>query len=352
MYSTCIFCTRSLGKNEALEHFPVGRRLAFDAAKGRLWVVCTYCGRWNLTPLEERWEAVEEAERLFRASPLRVSSDHIGLARIAEGMDLVRIGEPQRPELAAWRYGDQFLRRRHKYLVTAGATTVVGAAVVAGGVATGMGMWLTYAVGSRILKMGLRGLSTRVVARIHDPNGALIHVQRRHLLKTNIGIGKDGGFALNVDHGEHRTTRFEGADARRAASVLFPAVNRRGGSAGDVQLALDRVTRAGGAEQFLGVAAHLGAPLTRAGASYKSQFVRCFGNRGDDAGETGLLALSTTLGLAIEMSLHEEQERRALEGELSALETAWREAEEIGAIADGMFLPPGVEQALARLRRR
>ena len=77
-----------------------------------------------------------------------------------------------------------------------------------------------------------------------------------------------------------------------------------------------------------------------------------FGNRGDDTGETGLLALSTTLGLAIEMSLHEEQERRALEGELSALETAWREAEEIGAIADGMFLPPGVEQALARLRRR
>jgi len=36
MYSTCLFCTHSLGANEVLEEFPVGRRIAFDAAKGRL----------------------------------------------------------------------------------------------------------------------------------------------------------------------------------------------------------------------------------------------------------------------------------------------------------------------------
>lgn len=36
MYSTCLFCKNSLGANEVIEHFPVGRRLAFDAAKGRL----------------------------------------------------------------------------------------------------------------------------------------------------------------------------------------------------------------------------------------------------------------------------------------------------------------------------
>lgn len=36
----------------------MGRRLAFDGAKGRLWVVCRKCKRWNLTPLEERWEAI------------------------------------------------------------------------------------------------------------------------------------------------------------------------------------------------------------------------------------------------------------------------------------------------------
>ena len=30
MYSTCLFCHGDLGKNAAIEHFPVGRRLAFD----------------------------------------------------------------------------------------------------------------------------------------------------------------------------------------------------------------------------------------------------------------------------------------------------------------------------------
>jgi hypothetical protein len=49
------------------------------------------------------------------------------------------------------------------------------------------------------------------------------------------------------------------------------------------------------------------------------------------------------------MALHEAQERRALEGELAALEQAWREAEEIAAIADGLLLPARVHQVLDRL---
>src|SRR3954454_489840 len=114
MYSTCLFCQQSLGKNDAVEHFPVGRRLAFDAAKGRLWVVCRRCERWNLSPLEERWEAIEDCERLFRGTRLRASTDNMALARIAEGLERVRVGEPLLPERAAWRYGDQFGRRRRR----------------------------------------------------------------------------------------------------------------------------------------------------------------------------------------------------------------------------------------------
>jgi hypothetical protein len=64
MYSACIFCHASLGANEAVEAFPVGRRLAFDPERGRLRVVCARCARWNLSPIETRWEAVEECERL------------------------------------------------------------------------------------------------------------------------------------------------------------------------------------------------------------------------------------------------------------------------------------------------
>ena len=46
--------------------------------------------------------------------------------------------------------------------------------------------------------------------------------------------------------------------------------------------------------------------------------------------------------LALEMSLHEDSERRALEGELAELETAWRRAEEIAAIADDLLVPETV----------
>ena len=84
MYATCLFCNRPLGSNESIEHFPVGKRLAFDSAKGRLWVVCPSCERWNLTPLEERWEAIEEAERLYHGTRLRAATDQIGLARLRE----------------------------------------------------------------------------------------------------------------------------------------------------------------------------------------------------------------------------------------------------------------------------
>ena len=71
MYSTCLFCASSLGTNEAIEAFPVGSHVAFDAARGRLWAICPRCGRWNLAPIEERWEAVEDAERLFTDTRMR-----------------------------------------------------------------------------------------------------------------------------------------------------------------------------------------------------------------------------------------------------------------------------------------
>src|SRR5215208_5506632 len=138
MYSTCIFCHSSLGTNEAVEHFPVGKRLAFDAAKGRLWVVCRQCERWNLSPLEERWEAIEEAERLYRDTRRRVATDNIGLAKLRDGTELVRIGEPLRPEFAAWRYGDQFGRRRRRQMLIAGAGVGVVGAMIAGGAVAGV----------------------------------------------------------------------------------------------------------------------------------------------------------------------------------------------------------------------
>src|SRR5574339_465950 len=104
MYSACLYCQGYLGRNELLSRFPVGKRLAFDSNKGRLWVICRSCA-WNLSPLEERWETIDECERKFRRTHIRVSTENIGLVELREGVSLIRIGKPLFPEFAAWRYG-------------------------------------------------------------------------------------------------------------------------------------------------------------------------------------------------------------------------------------------------------
>jgi len=77
MYATCTFCYAGLGTNDVLESFPVSRRVAFDPNKACLWAVCPHSARWNLAPIEERWETVEDGERRFRATPLRYTSGNI-----------------------------------------------------------------------------------------------------------------------------------------------------------------------------------------------------------------------------------------------------------------------------------
>ena len=44
------------------------------------------------------------------------------------------------------------------------------------------------------------------------------------------------------------------------------------------------------------------------------------------------------------MATHEESERRAMEGELEILESAWKKAEEIAGIADSLLLPTEVDE--------
>src|SRR5207249_845617 len=59
--------------------------------------------------------------------------------------------------------------------------------------------------------------------------------------------------------------------------------------------------------------------------------------------QEGLAALPAELRLALEMTSHEDAERRWLAGELLDLERAWREAEELAAIADKLGIPEDVE---------
>jgi hypothetical protein len=54
--------------------------------------------------------------------------------------------------------------------------------------------------------------------------------------------------------------------------------------------------------------------------------------------ETSLADIPYEVRLALEMATNEGIERRAMEGELAILEEAWRQAEEIAAIADNLDL--------------
>ena len=267
MYTTCMFCKKSLGANEVVEEFPVGRRLAFDAAKGRLWVVCRSCQRWNLTPLEERWEAVETCEKLFRGTHVRTSSENIGLARHPEGLELVRVGKPLRPEFAAWRYGDQFGTRRRREILHWSAT----GAAVAGGIALGgaVGGMFGAITGMNIVHYSVLWSFYRPSVFFRPADGRLRRMNLLLLGHSRIRPAEDDvGFRVQTGKG-----------------ILKPRTR----------------------EWFTG----------------------------EDA---------------LEMALHEEDERRALEGELWRLEQAWREAEEIAAIADNLLLPRGASDFVASQR--
>lgn len=54
----------------------------------------------------------------------------------------------------------------------------------------------------------------------------------------------------------------------------------------------------------------------------------------------------------MEMAAHEENERRALEGELALLDGEWRAAEEIAAISDSLLVPANIQQDLQDLKTK
>ena len=215
-----------------------------------MWVVCPHCERWNLTPLEDRWEAIESAEKLFRDARQRVSTDNIGLAKLRDGTTLVRIGMPQRPEFAAWRYGDQFGRRRRRQFAIAGAGIGALGALVIGGVTAGVGIggfgWMLARAGGSIIRGNPEGL----VARIRTPTGETLQVRRRHLLETAITPGTNAPFAIDLRY-IGGGARFEGADAMRIASIIVPAANRFGGNKQTVAQAVGTIEESGGTEGFL-----------------------------------------------------------------------------------------------------
>lgn len=325
MYSTCIYCRLPLGANETIAHFPIGRRLAFDANKGRLWVVCTSCRRWNLTPAEERWEAIEEAERIFRDTRKRYSSENIGLARAREGLDLVRVGKPLRPEFAAWRYGAQFGQRRRTHLMVAAAVTGGGIAAYAGAVALGGPVILAGLLAPWIGKAINRvrtGRPEDIVANVQGSDGWKLAVRRDDLASIDLVPEKADRWGIRMQSLVFGTVHLVDAAAIRVAGLALAQHNVAGASKSQVENAVAKLELFKGSEGLLRFLAKQGS----------------------------LAEMTVEQRLAIEMAAHEDAERRALEGELHELELAWKEAEELASIADDMFLPASVIEWIRKHR--
>ncbi len=380
MYSTCIHCQSDLGRNDLIEHLPIGRRIAFDAATGRLWVICSSCARWNLVPFESRYEAIEAGEKLYRGATQRMSTGEIGLAKTSEGTELVRIGKPIRPEMAAWRYGRNFTRRRWMYATTIAPASALlafggsayvfltygsfgGVNSVAGSALPGtlIGM-LTHAIQHRYIITRTKSritvndevtnvsrmMARQVIVEPSDDAGARVWlpiVPERiedyswlrafsltnglaHLIMTR----RKGAHAAIAQPGfpTHHTL-VEGDDAQRALRIILPLLNESGSNTQQVAEATAHISSTHVTEQRV-----------------------LFGGRNswDRLTRSDLASVYKPRRLALEMLVHEQSERRWLAGELLDLELEWRTANEIAAIADSILRDPAVEASLDALRDR
>ena len=327
MYSTCIFCTADLGRNDSIEEFPVGRSLAFDAWRGRLWAVCPRCDRWNLAPIHERWEAVEAAEKRFRETRLRVQSENVGLAELPDGTRLVRVGDALPGELAAWRYGRELRRRRRGFLVQTG----IGVAL---SLATGFVGPLPGQVERKDVLYRLRGKAA--------PTGRDLVLRRRELDPVT--------FRFDPAHGHWRmrlsrswkwfrsvpVVELEGTPAQTVLDRMLVSVNRSGASKKRLVEALRLLNECGSAEEYV---RSVGRGTARDGPFPVLELrerLRTGAWRGRWLSPAAASRAGVSQMLALEMALQEDSERSALAGELERLDARWREAEEIARIADSL----------------
>ncbi len=318
----------------------MGKRLAFDSERGRLWAVCPKCERWNLTPLEERWEALEECERAYRDTRKRVSTDNIALARLRDGTDLIRIGQPLRPEFAAWRY-ERVVRQRRRKLVglTLGASAISLAVVVPVILFSTSG--LLFPPGQAGLLAWQRYTLWRRHMRIALDNGEFADLTQRQLLATQCRLNEDGQLEVALTHGGRRKglqidlvdaqrLHLYGEAAQETLRRIIVGVNLEGASKIGVREAVSVVETAIGrsdrgsyisSEHLSGGLAQILSEREHAKRSESRHWV--------------IREFHARHRLALEMVLHEDDERRAMSGELGALYARWEDAERIAKISDG-----------------
>ncbi len=339
-----------------IETLPIGRRLAFDAAQGRLWVVCRHCAKWNLVPFDTRLESIDACERLFRDTPTRYSTDNIGLARVKEGLELVRIGPAQRPEFAGWRYGEQYRRRRRNAYLIGGVGAVAGMGVLAAlnavGVLAASGGYLSY----QLLKAGWElGLNRQAQFNVPNPGEPIPLLLGRTHLRTAVVSWESGFPSLDIPHpkvksNEDAIVSFRGTELQSVGRRVTAGLNLLAGGGAELTDATDLLAQQkGDLTRWLSIrtASHCGPygenqkwddPASGAPKHWKF-YTKPY---------LVLDKLPAHDRLAIELWMNEDIERQWLEGELTLLEREWRQAEELAKISDALALPETADEELAK----
>ncbi|MBI1723628.1 MAG: hypothetical protein HYR48_06955 [Gemmatimonadetes bacterium] len=324
MYTTCGFCSGSLGGDGSSSGLGVGKRFAFDAWKSRAWVICQRCGRWNLTPFDTRIETIEALERLSASGRVAATSEQVSLIR-AGGCDVVRVGQPRRVELATWRYGERLKARERERLKVLVPTMVVfvGATIAFN---AALGGSFGYMIG-QIPRMA-DGIYTGIVGRrkvaIEPPIcaacGNVMVLRARHVRHARLTetTHHDLALLLSCPRCHREGALLEGPDAELALRSGLTYVNLRKARRLKKKAAeaATFVDRHGGPEAFIHNSARMELTVSR---------------------------LEGTEALALEMAVDEQAELRELERQ-------WRQAEEIADIADNLAIAPAVEQEFRRLK--
>ncbi len=345
MYTRCFHCLDDLGRNDVLERFPVSQLVAFDPQRGHLWAVCAACARWNLAPLETRWEAVEDCERQFHRVRTRLQSPHIGMAVLPGRFRLIRIGTPSRREYAAWRYGTMFAKAGVRVRAFLETRTLVPALI------DFIALFLRARDDDELHAFDAiwptpDSVAARAVLQLPRGPGRSWEIMASG---TILLPGKDGALTLSAQHHSGRT-EFTGTEAEFVLRLLLRQVNRAGALPETINAAVARLDPHDPAE----VLRALADETARTDAAERVL-------AGDQAPAIPLPSRLQTKSvgriigprrLALEMALHAATEQRAVEGELTALTAAWREASEIAGIADTLVQSDAVSARLRDLKDR
>jgi hypothetical protein len=357
MYSSCLRCDRALGTNTEVVHLSVGRRIAFDTERGRIWVICSACGQWNLTPIEERWEALAECEALARSAEATSAGAEAALAQTASGLELLRVGGMSYGDIANWRYGlraaERQRRQRLMLMPLAGLSIGLGLAAWTASHAPIAGVWTTLTVAVMSFILWLNG--PRPWRRFTDGVG-----RRRFLWPWQVSDVRIIKSALPGGPTELVVPRFWGEmrlrdlGAARALASLLPQLSGAECSGVVIENAVKRVTAAEQASRKPrrnpGRAARRRARPRNAPPPVAPRVRRPWELLLGDARVLYLTAASPERRVALEMAVTEEVEQRELQARTEQLTEEWVEEEEIGAISDDLLVADDVRERMERLK--